>query len=79
MKYSSEPSGVYFMIDNKSFYASCEALRRGLNPLLTPLVVMSEQANTNGGLILATSPKAKKNLVYKLMFPGRETYHKPTI
>ncbi|MEE6712310.1 Y-family DNA polymerase [Pediococcus acidilactici] len=60
MKYSSEPFGVYFMIDNKSFYASCEALRRGLNPLLAPLVVMSEQANTNGGLILATSPKAKK-------------------
>lgn len=50
------------MIDNKSFYASCEALRRGLNPLLTPLVVMSEQANTNGGLILATSPKAKKKI-----------------
>jgi DNA polymerase V len=60
MKYSSEPHGVYFVIDNKSFYASVEALRRGLNPLLTPLVVMSEQENTNGGLILATSPKAKK-------------------
>lgn len=60
MKYKSEPYGVYFIIDNKSFYASCEALRRGLNPLLTPLVVMSEQVNTNGGLILATSPKAKK-------------------
>lgn len=37
----------------------CETLRRGLNPLLMPLVVMSEQANTNGGLVLATSPKAK--------------------
>lgn len=60
MKYKSEPHRVYFMIDNKSFYAGCEALRRGLNPLLTPLVVMSEQANTNGGLILATSPTAKK-------------------
>lgn len=33
---------------------------RGLNPLKTPLVVMSEQENTNGGLILATSPEAKK-------------------
>lgn len=65
MDYASEPHGVYFMIDNKSFYASCEALRRGLNPLLTPLVVMSEQANTGGGLILATSPRAKQEFGLK--------------
>ncbi|AVK60348.1 excinuclease ABC subunit A [Lactobacillus sp. CBA3605] len=55
-----EPRGVYFLIDNKSFYASIEAIQRGLNPLKVPLVVMSEQANTNGGLILATSPTAKQ-------------------
>lgn len=54
-----EPRGVYFMIDNKSFYASCEAVARGFNPLKVPLVVMSEAANTNGGLVLATSPEAK--------------------
>lgn len=60
MDYSGEPHGVYFLIDNKSFYASCEAVKRGLNPLDVSLVVMSEQENTNGGLILATSPHAKK-------------------
>ncbi|VDG34056.1 DNA polymerase IV (plasmid) [Lactobacillus parabuchneri] [Lactiplantibacillus mudanjiangensis] len=55
-----EPHGVFFLIDNKSFYASCEALARGLNPLKVPLVVLSEAKNTNGGLILATSPEAKQ-------------------
>jgi len=60
MDYSQEPHGVFFLIDNKSFYASVEATLRGLNPLKELLVVMSEQENTNGGLILATSPMAKK-------------------
>lgn len=40
-----EPHGVFFLIDNKSFYASCEALDRGLNPLKVPLVVLSEAKN----------------------------------
>ncbi len=55
-----EPRGVFFLIDNKSFYASCEAVQRGFNPLKVPLVVLSEEENTNGGLILATSPEAKR-------------------
>ncbi|CAJ1182709.1 Y-family DNA polymerase [Companilactobacillus nantensis] len=60
MDYSKEPHGVFFLIDNKSFYASVEATMRGLNPLKELLVVMSEADNTNGGLVLATSPMAKK-------------------
>jgi DNA polymerase V len=36
------------MIDSKSFYASVESVELGLNPLRSILVVMSEQANTNG-------------------------------
>lgn len=60
MFFDKEPKGVFFLIDNKSFYASCEAIQRGFNPLKVPLVVMSEAENTNGGLILATSPEAKK-------------------
>ncbi len=59
MNYSKEPHGLFFLIDNKSFYASVECVARGLNPLEPALVVLSEQENTNGGLILATSPKAK--------------------
>ncbi|USS91016.1 Y-family DNA polymerase [Fructilactobacillus carniphilus] len=60
MNYDAEPHGVYFFIDNKSFYASCESVARGLNPLTAILCVMSETANTNGGLILAASPRAKQ-------------------
>ncbi|MGO2744540.1 MAG: hypothetical protein ACTIAB_04240, partial [Lacticaseibacillus paracasei] len=48
--YSHEPHRTVFLIDNKSFYASVESIERGLNPLRTLLVVMSEQENTNGGL-----------------------------
>lgn len=60
MFYDQEPHGVFFLIDNKSFYASCEAVQRGYNPLKVPLVVLSETENTNGGLILATSSEAKR-------------------
>lgn len=60
MDYRKEPHGVYFLIDNKSFYASVEAILRGLNPLKELLVVMSEADNAGSGLILATSPMAKK-------------------
>lgn len=57
---SEEPRGIFLVIDNKSFYATVECTMRGLDPLTTPLVVMSEAENTNGGLVLASSPMAKK-------------------
>lgn len=60
MDYSHEPSGVFLVIDNKSFYATCECIERGLDPMTTPLVVLSEAANTGGGLVMASSPKAKE-------------------
>lgn len=60
MDYSNEPHGVFFMIDNKSFYASVESMSRGINPLTSVLVVMSEAPNTGSGLVLAASPQAKK-------------------
>lgn len=60
--YLSEKRRVFMLIDSKSFYASVESVKRGLNPLKSILVVMSEQANTNGGLVLAASPTAKKQL-----------------
>lgn len=55
-----EAAGVYAFIDNKSFYATVECTERGLDPLITPLVVMSEAENTGSGLVLASSPMAKK-------------------
>ena len=60
--YNLEKRRVFFLIDSKSFYASVESVERGLNPLKSILVVMSEQENTNGGLVLAASPMAKKKL-----------------
>ena len=50
------------MIDNKSFFASCEALRLGLNPMKACLVVISRQPDVpwGSGLIMAASPLAKK-------------------
>lgn len=60
MDYSREPHGLFFMIDNKSFYASVECVARGLDPLKATLIVMSETKNTGRGLVLAASPMAKK-------------------
>lgn len=61
--YHKEPSRDILCIDCKSFYASCEAVERGLNPLKVKLVVMSypsEKISERGsGLILASSPAAK--------------------
>ncbi len=62
--YSKEPSRDILCIDCKSFYASCEAVERGLDPLKVKLVVMSYPSDSpkerGSGLILASSPEAKK-------------------
>lgn len=62
--YTKEPSRDILCIDCKSFYASVECVERGLNPLKTKLVVMyypSDDSSQRGsGLILASSPAAKK-------------------
>ena len=62
--YDKEPSRDILCIDCKSFYASCEAVLLGLDPLKVKLVVMSypsDNVNERGsGLILASSPAAKK-------------------
>ncbi len=62
--YNKEPSRDILCIDCKSFYASCEAVERNLNPLTVKLVVMSYPSNDTkergSGLILASSPQAKK-------------------
>lgn len=60
--YRYEPHRVVFMIDNKSFYASCEALRLGLNPMTVALAVLSNPLNSDfgSGLVMAASPLAKQ-------------------
>ena len=62
--YSKEPSRDILCIDCKSFYASCEAVSLGYNPLKVKLVVMSYPSDSKkergSGLILASTPEAKK-------------------
>jgi len=70
--YSQEKQRVFFLIDSKSFYASVESVERGLNPLQSELVVMSEQANTNCGLVLDASPRAKKDLGFTNVMRQRD-------
>jgi len=38
--YRYEPHRLIFMIDNKSFFASCEAVRLGINPMKAVLAVV---------------------------------------
>ncbi|WP_321386638.1 Y-family DNA polymerase [uncultured Enterococcus sp.] len=59
--YEKEPRRDVLCIDVKSFYASVECVQRGLSPMDTMLVVMSNADNA-GGLILSASPAAKKRL-----------------
>lgn len=60
--YRYEPHRLIFMIDNKSFFASCEALRLGLNPMKAVIAVVShpQGAKFGSGLVMAASPLAKK-------------------
>ncbi|MGX7128035.1 Y-family DNA polymerase [Enterococcus wangshanyuanii] len=60
-EYEKEPRRTIFCIDVKSFYASVECVARGYDPLEKMLVVMSHAENS-GGLVLASSPKAKEIL-----------------
>lgn len=67
------------LIDSKSFYASVESVSLGLNPLQSLLVVMIQQENTNGGLVLAASPKAKKELGVKNVMRQRDLPKDPRL
>ena len=49
---------IYAAIDLKSFYASVEAMERGLNPLTTNLVV-ADLSRTEKTICLAVSPSLK--------------------
>lgn len=65
--YRYEPHRVIFMIDNKSFFASCEALRLGLNPMMVPLVVLSRPEAGKSALVMAASPVAKSKYGLKTL------------
>lgn len=68
----NEPRRKVMAINSKSFYASVESVDRGLDALQSLLVVMSQQENTNGGLVLAASPRTKKELGVKNVMRQRD-------
>src|SRR5699024_10108633 len=53
------PNRHILCIDMKSFYASCAALAKGLNPPTARLAVVAD-LNRRGSVVLAASPKLKK-------------------
>lgn len=59
MDYSHQPRRDILCIDIKSFYASVESVKRGIHPLNSYIVVMSNQ-ELEGGLVLASAPRVKK-------------------
>lgn len=57
--YSKMPVKNMLCLDMKSFFASVEAVDRGLDPLETFLAVVANK-NSKGSVVLAASPKMKK-------------------
>ncbi|UHP11665.1 Y-family DNA polymerase (plasmid) [Listeria marthii] len=72
--YSHAPRRDILCIDVKSFFASVECVKRGLDPLQAKLVVMSN-ADRAGGLVLAASPAMKK--IHRIK-TGSRMYELPT-
>ena len=56
--FSRFPRRSILCIDAKSFFASVEAVRRGLDPLEAYIAVVSDLRRT-GAVVLASSPKVK--------------------
>ena len=65
--YTKEISRDILCIDCKYFYTSVECVERNLDPLIAKLIVMSYPSDSlkerGSGLILASSPAAKKLMV----------------
>ncbi|GAB3064433.1 DNA polymerase IV [Virgibacillus ainsalahensis] len=59
MDYSSYPRNDVLCIDMRSFYASVEAVKLGLNPMKTMLAVVGDP-NRSGSIVLAASPQLKR-------------------
>ncbi|WP_085992564.1 DNA polymerase IV [Oceanobacillus senegalensis] len=59
MDYSSYPRNDVLCIDMRSFYASVEAIKLGLDPMQTLLAVVGDP-NRSGSIVLAASPALKR-------------------
>ncbi len=59
VEYTELPDQKILCIDMKSFYASCSAVMRGLDPLDCHLAVVGD-TDRQGSVVLAASPRLKK-------------------
>lgn len=59
MDYSAYPRNDVLCIDMRSFYASVEAVKLGLDPMKTMLAVVGDP-NRSGSIVLAASPELKR-------------------
>ncbi|GAB4073521.1 UV damage repair protein UvrX [Barrientosiimonas marina] len=59
MDYSHYSRNDVLCIDIRSFYASIEAVKRGLDPMTVPLAVVGD-VNRSGSIVLAASPPLKQ-------------------
>ncbi|UJL47727.1 DNA polymerase IV [Virgibacillus sp. NKC19-16] len=59
MDYSPYPRNDVLCIDMRSFYASVEAVKLGLDPMKTLLAVVGDP-NRSGSIVLAASPELKR-------------------
>ena len=57
--YSSYPRNDVLCIDMRSFYASVEAMKLGLDPMTVQLAVVGDP-NRSGSIVLAASPELKR-------------------
>ncbi|GGH81082.1 DNA polymerase V [Pullulanibacillus pueri] len=62
--YENLPKHNVLCIDMKSFYASIECVRRGLDPMTTHLIVIGDRTRS-GSVILASSPAMKRDFNIK--------------
>ncbi|MFD1018576.1 Y-family DNA polymerase [Thalassobacillus hwangdonensis] len=58
--YTKFPDRHVLCVDMKSFYASCAAIMRGLDPMTCHLAVVAD-TNRKGSVVLAASPAMKKD------------------
>jgi DNA polymerase V len=62
--YSAAPQNKILCVDMKSFYASCSAVMLGLDPL-TCYIVVAGNKERQGSVVLAASPRVKKEFGIK--------------
>ncbi|WP_170007557.1 Y-family DNA polymerase [Bacillus fonticola] len=72
--YSTLPYHEMLCVDMKSFFASVEAINKGLDPLKSYVAVVGDK-NRKGSIVLAASPMMKKHYRIKT---GSRLYEIPT-